>query len=223
MGNNSCRKIGKSAGEWQLNEYITVSGETVVQTEVKRSRFIATLRPVKTEKEALDFVNEMRKKYWDAKHNVYAFSLRENNNKRFSDDGEPHSTAGLPVMEAIEHSAITDVAIVVTRYFGGVLLGTGGLVRAYSDAATLAIKNANTVTVKAAKKYTVNCSYGDYEIFCKICAETEVKMLDTVYSEKIAVTFAVAVTEDEFFKAKCTDVFCGKMDFGTPEEIFIGF
>ena len=96
-----------------MEGYKTIKELCSAETEVKHSRFIATVCPCKTEREATDFIASMRKKYWDAKHNVYAFSVRENGTKRFSDDGEPHSTAGLPVMEVINHSGITDIAVVV--------------------------------------------------------------------------------------------------------------
>ena len=112
--------------------YSTVFSETKTEYVEKRSRFIATLRHCETEEEANAFLEEMRSKYWDARHNCFAYSVNEGKLRRFSDDGEPHGTAGKPMLDVITGSGITNIAVVVTRYFGGVLLGTGGLVRAYS-------------------------------------------------------------------------------------------
>ena len=106
----------------------------------KRSRFIGYCAPVTTQEQALEFIEKIKSKHWDAKHNVYAYILREGGVKRYSDDGEPSGTAGMPVLDVITKNEIYDVCIVVTRYFGGVLLGTGGLVRAYSQGAKVALK-----------------------------------------------------------------------------------
>lgn len=206
-----------------MNGYKTIDGEFSAEIEIKRSRFIATVCPCTTEQQATEFIASMRKKYWDARHNVYAFSIRENKTKRFSDDGEPHSTAGLPVMETIEHSGITDVAVVVTRYFGGILLGTGGLVRAYSEAAKLALDGANVVTILAAKKVTVTCDYGDYDSLVKLFNEFEVKLLSTDFSDKVAIEIAVKAEKYEDLILTCTDKFCARIPFGETEEIFMGF
>ena len=112
-------------------DYKTVLENASDEFVEKRSRFIGYCKPVKTEQEAIDFINEKRSEHWNATHNVYAYSLREGNIKRYSDDGEPSGTAGMPVLDVIVKNEIFDVVVVVTRYFGGVLLGTGGLVRAY--------------------------------------------------------------------------------------------
>jgi len=115
--------------------YKTVSKEGTAEIVEKKSRFIASVKPVSTEEEALEFVSQVKAKYRDARHNVYAYVVTENNISRFTDDGEPSGTAGAPVLDVILKEGLTDVAIVVTRYFGGTLLGTGGLVRAYGKSA----------------------------------------------------------------------------------------
>ena len=122
-----------------MQNYKTVNGEAVAEITEKRARFIATIRHVETEQEATDFIAEIKAKYWDARHNVFAYCLKENNLVRFSDDGEPHSNAGKTVFDVIVGRELKNVAVVVTRYFGGVLLGTGGLVRAYSSACAKAV------------------------------------------------------------------------------------
>lgn len=115
--------------------YKTVYGKGSAEIVEKKSRFIASVSPVSTEEEAIAFVNSVKAQYRDARHNVYAYVVKNNNISRFTDDGEPSGTAGAPVLDVLLKEGITDAAIVVTRYFGGTLLGTGGLVRAYSKAA----------------------------------------------------------------------------------------
>ncbi len=203
--------------------YKTILNSCSVETEVKHSRFIATVCPCKTEEEATEFIASMRKKYWDAKHNVYAFSLRENGTRRFSDDGEPHSTAGLPVMEVLNHSGITDIAIVVTRYFGGILLGTGGLVRAYSEAARLALQTADVVTILPAKSFEIKCDYGDYESLLKLLEGFEVKILSTDFTHNVSLKVAVKAELYNDLQLKCTDKFCARIPFLEAEDIFMGF
>ncbi len=206
-----------------MEGYKTVAAECSAELEVKRSRFIATVCPCTTEQQATEFIARMRKKYWDARHNVYAFTIRANKVKRFSDDGEPHSTAGLPVMETIEHSGITDIAVVVTRYFGGILLGTGGLVRAYSEAAHLALENAEVITILPAKRVTINCEYGDYDPLLKVFEGYEVKILSTDFSDKVKVDIAVKAEFYSELCLACTDKFCARIPFGEAEDIFMGF
>lgn len=206
-----------------MEGYKTISEICSAETEVKHSRFIATVCPCKTEKEATDFIAAMRKKYWDARHNVYAFSIRENSTKRFSDDGEPHSTAGLPVMEVINHSGITDIAVVVTRYFGGILLGTGGLVRAYSEAARLALDSADVVTILPAKSFEINCDYGDYDPLLKLLEGFEVKILSTDFTHNVSLKVAVKAELYDDLQLKCTDKFCARIPFLDSEDILMGF
>ena len=126
----------------------------------KKSRFIASLRPVKSEEEALLFLEETRKRYWDARHNCYAWIIGENGEqKRCSDDGEPSQTAGRPMLDVLEGEGVCNVCAVVTRYFGGTLLGTGGLVRAYSSAVQEGLKNSTVLSVTPAVKTAVTTDY----------------------------------------------------------------
>lgn len=206
-----------------MEGYKTIKKECSAEIEVKKSRFIATVFPCKTEAQAQEFLNRMRKKYWDARHNVYAFSLRENKLKRFSDDGEPHSTAGLPVMEVINHSGITDIAVVVTRYFGGILLGTGGLVRAYSEAARAVLDAAEVEDILSAKQFKIECEYADYDILNKLLEGFRVKIISTDFADKISIVLGVVAEEFDTLNQKCADTFCGKMPFFDTEDIFLGF
>ena len=143
--------------------YITLEREASASFIEKKSEFIGYACPCKTEQEALDFIAKIRKKHADAKHNVYAYQIKENNIARFTDDGEPQGTAGMPVLDIIKKTGFTDACIVVTRYFGGILLGTGGLVRAYSHAAKLAAEAAHVITYERFITCEIVCDYTDYD------------------------------------------------------------
>ena len=143
--------------------YITLEREASASFIEKKSELIGYACPCKTEQEALDFIAKIRKKHADAKHNVYAYQIKENNIARFTDDGEPQGTAGMPVLDIIKKTGFTDACIVVTRYFGGILLGTGGLVRAYSHAAKLAAEAAHVITYERFITCELICDYTDYD------------------------------------------------------------
>ena len=146
-----------------LKKYKTILTQAEAEIVEKKSRFIATVRPVKTEEEAKAFIEEMKKKYYDARHNCWCYLLQEGGVVRYSDDGEPAKTAGTPALEVLQHSGLTDLIVVVTRYFGGVLLGTGGLVRAYTTATARALENAEVVTVRSVVELQVTVDYALYE------------------------------------------------------------
>lgn len=206
-----------------LEGYRTVTGTASAELEVKRSRFIATVIPCDSEETAAGFIADCRKKYWDARHNVYAFCLRQGGLRRYSDDGEPHSTAGLPVLETVLHAGLEDVAVVVTRYFGGVLLGTGGLVRAYSEAARLALEQAEIVTMRPAVRFSVVCDYSDYESLLKLAGGFQAKIMDTDFSAQVGVTLGVSAAEYDAFCKKLEDAFCGRLHTEGQDELLLGF
>ena len=163
----------------------------------KRSEFIGNISPVSTEEEAIAFVNKIKKQYADAKHNVYAYLLRENSITRFSDDGEPHGTAGLPVLDVLRKEGVTNVAMVVTRYFGGILLGTGGLVRAYSQGAKMALDAAGKSTVEELTAFTLRVSYSDLQKVEPILENQTMLKLGTVYENDVRLSFAIRTNEYE--------------------------
>ena len=142
--------------------YTTIAALAADEFVEKRSRFIGTIAPVTTEEEAVAFVGEMKSRYKDATHNVYAYSLREQSLRRFSDDGEPQGTAGKPVLEVLQREGLVDVAVVVTRYFGGVLLGAGGLLRAYTQGAKCAVDAARVLHMHPAVRAELDISYDFY-------------------------------------------------------------
>lgn len=156
-----------------------------------RSRFIGYCKPVKTEQEAIDFINEKRSEHWNATHNVYAYSLREGNIKRYSDDGEPSGTAGMPVLDVIVKNEIFDVVVVVTRYFGGVLLGTGGLVRAYSHGSKIALEAAKPVIMQNCLVCETRCAYNQYGKVSSLIMGLGADVDDTVFESDVLVKFHI--------------------------------
>lgn len=178
-------------------EYKTVKKHGESFFTDRKSKFIGNAKPVKTEAEALEFINEIKKKYADATHNVYAYVVSENNMQRYTDDGEPSGTAGLPVLDCIHRPGLTDTAVVVTRYFGGTLLGTGGLVHAYGKCAAAAIADACPVTRILCAIYSVKCDYtlsGKVQYFL-----ADYIVTDSVYTDKVEFTVCVKPEEDGGF------------------------
>lgn len=172
----------------------------------KKSRFIATVRPVKTEEEANQFVEEMRKKYWDARHNCWAFILGERQEfKRCSDDGEPSQTAGKPMMDVLTGVGLTDVAVVVTRYFGGTLLGTGGLVRAYSGAVQEGLKNSTVITKYLGVKLSVTTDYNGVGKLQYLFGQKEIPILSAEYTDKVVFTVLVESSRIQEIKKAITE------------------
>lgn len=172
----------------------------------KKSRFIATVRPVKTEEEANQFVEEMRKKYWDARHNCWAFILGERQEfKRCSDDGEPSQTAGKPMMDVLTGAGLTDVAVVVTRYFGGTLLGTGGLVRAYSGAVQEGLKNSTVITKYRGVKLSVTTDYNGVGKLQYLFGQKEIPILSAEYTDKVVFTVLVESSRIQEIKKAITE------------------
>ena len=145
------------------DDYLTPAAYGEAEFIEKRSRFIGRVWPVETEAEALEHLKEIRAKHWDATHNVYAYILREGGTMRYSDDGEPQGTSGMPTLTVFRAKEIQNVLCIVTRYFGGILLGTGGLVRAYSQTAKLALNAAGIARVREWEELLIACPYGLFE------------------------------------------------------------
>ena len=175
--------------------WTTVKEAATASFVERKSEFIGHITPVKTEEEAIAFVNKIKKQYANAKHNVYAYLLRENNITRFSDDGEPHGTAGLPVLDVLRKEGVTDVAVVVTRYFGGILLGTGGLVRAYSQGAKMALDAAGKSVVEKLLVFSLRVNYSDLQKAEPILDNQTLLKLDTVYADDVTIVAAIREAE----------------------------
>ena len=170
MAKDNKKKKGEPAAEAEAAPelYTTVAHEGVAEFEEKKSVFIGHCARVTTEEEAAAYVKQLKKQYADARHNVWAYLLRGGIVARYSDDGEPQGTAGVPVLDVLRKSGAEDVCMVVTRYFGGILLGAGGLVRAYSHTAGLALEEAQIITYERYDEVSLTCSYSDYQ---KLSAE----------------------------------------------------
>ena len=188
--------------------------------EDRKSVFIGEAKPVSTEAEALEFISEVKKKYPDARHHVYAYVLRENFTTRFTDDREPQGTAGLPVLDVIRKNGCTDTVIVVTRYFGGTLLGTGGLVHAYTEAALGALRSAEIVTYSARAEYSVTLSYPDYQ---KVNSELSCLGFNTEgtdFSDVVVICGSVLQSDAEKFENRLTEITSGRAEYKKIGEKF---
>lgn len=199
-------------------DYKTVLENASDEFVEKRSRFIGYCKPVKTEQEAIDFINEKRSEHWDATHNVYAYSLREGNIKRYSDDGEPSGTAGMPVLDVIVKNEIFDVVVVVTRYFGGVLLGTGGLVRAYSHGSKIAVEAAKPVIMQNCLVCEARCAYNQYGKVSSLIIGVGAAVDDTVYESDVLVKFHIKPDLLGTLNKKLADATSGEVTVEQKDE-----
>lgn len=191
--------------------YITVEKQAKAEIVEKRSRFIANVYPVSSEKQALEIIATLKKEYWDARHNVYAYVIRQGNICRYTDDGEPSGTAGVPVLDVMRKQGIVDCLVVVTRYFGGVLLGTGGLVRAYSAAAIDGIKAANVICMRPCAICKLTCEYPDYDNVLRTMQNGGASVENTDFSDKITLEFAIEATLLDGFKENLKEAFCDRL------------
>lgn len=204
----------------KITEYRILLKECEGEIEEKKSRFLCVVRPVHSEEEAVSFIEEIKKKYWDARHNCSAFVLGSRQElTRCSDDGEPGGTAGRPMLEVLLGERLCDVAAVVTRYFGGTLLGTGGLVRAYSGAVREALKNAETGMKRYGVKLQIGTDYGSIgklqHLFAKRGVEAEAD-----YGEEVRFTVVVSLDGAESLKKEVTEFTNGKAAIREIEKIY---
>lgn len=180
----------------------------------KKSRFIATVFSIESEEEALDIVAKMKKKYWDARHNCYAYVIGDNNQvQRFSDDGEPSQTAGKPMLDVLLAEQIHNVLVVVTRYFGGTLLGTGGLVRAYSKATKMGLDNSILVDKVHGTQLRIGLDYSGAQKVKHIISQLEVYTIDTIYTDVVEEVVVVEDEKLELLKKQVTEVTNGNSKF----------
>ena len=203
-----------------LESYITVHHHASFEYEDRKSIFIGEAMPVSTEEEALRFIESIKKEYPDAKHHVYAYVLRDNSIMRFTDDGEPQGTAGMPVLDVIRKNSLTDIAVVVTRYFGGTLLGTGGLVRAYTAAALGAVKEAEIITYDIYTTVSIEASYSDYQKFAPIFSELGYRNAGVRYTDKVILTGSVRKISSELLIEKLTQATSGRVNIEIIDEKF---
>lgn len=185
----------------------------------KKSRFIATLCPVESEEEATAFINEMKKKYWDARHNCSAFVIGEHQElTRCSDDGEPAQTAGRPMLEVLLKEGVTNVAVVVTRYFGGVLLGTGGLVRAYQKAVQEGLKASEMIEKRKGFLLYINTDYNGIGKLQYLFGQKEISVLESEYGADVRLTVLVPEERREEIEKAVTEQTCGTAELEWGEQ-----
>lgn len=179
---------------------------------VEKSEFIGTISPAKTEEEAVAFINEIRCANRKARHNCYAYVLKGGNISRYSDDSEPQGTAGLPILDVISKNCLTDVVIVVTRYFGGILLGKGGLTRAYSTAASMAVASARIMELMPAVSFKASVDYRYYDKLSYILSDFDIRLIDTSYSDIVLLSAAIKAELFGSFQEKLMDITNGSAD-----------
>ena len=179
--------------------------------EEKKSRFIANVMPVESEEEAAAFIESIRKKYYDARHNCPAFIIGKNREiTRCSDDGEPSGTAGKPILEVLMGAGVTNVAVVVTRYFGGTLLGTGGLVRAYTQAAQAGLADAKIATMRYGTELLIGVDYTDVGKVQYLLGNEQIEIIDSKYAQSVDFEIRIPHERVEEVRKKLTEITCGR-------------
>lgn len=204
-------------------DYITIYDRAEAQFVEKKSEFIGYIAHVKTNDEAVEFINLIKSQHRKATHNVYAYILRDGNITRYSDDGEPQGTAGVPVLDVLQKEGLTDVSCVVTRYFGGILLGGGGLVRAYSHGCKIAVDAAKIMKMCECFEVTAEMDYSIYGKITYVIPEFEVKITATDFSDEVQMKFLVKTSFLESLSEKLTDISNGQIKLTKSEKIFADF
>ena len=187
-----------------MSEYLIPAGAGEAEFTEKRSRFLGHVRMVENEEEARAFINEMKKKYYDARHNCWCYSI-QGGPERYSDDGEPQGSAGIPMLEVLRRRGVTNAVCVVTRYFGGVLLGTGGLLRAYTRSTADALDAAGLAAVRPWAETELDCSYGQLEKLKSEAAAAGGILEDVVYGSGVTRKVLVPAEDAEAFAARIFD------------------
>lgn len=190
--------------------YITIAGRAEAEIIEKKSRFVASVAHVETEEEALAFIEEIKVANRMARHNVYAYVIREGGRVRYTDDGEPQKTAGMPTLDVITHAGLTDIVVVTTRYFGGILLGTGGLVRAYTEAAQAGIRASEIVTVSRCIEVSLSVPYSLYEQAVRIAEECEANVVQSDFADDVTLVFRMLERSQTALTVRLTELTRGQ-------------
>lgn len=190
--------------------------------EEKRSKFTGRLWRVETAEEAVSRIKEMRETYWDATHNCYAYILREGNVMRYSDDGEPQGTAGMPILDVLRHEQLENCLCVVTRYFGGVLLGTGGLVRAYTKGAQIAVAAAGVQRMSLFSVALIVCPYNLYEMVLHLLPDYDCAAEQTDFGADVTLTVTLPAGGEERLNAALAEATAGQVYAEVMETRFMG-
>lgn len=206
---------------WRIMiEYKTILDFAQDQFTEKKSRFIGYANPVSSVVEAMNFVAEIKSRHKDATHNVFAYVIRDGNGERYSDDGEPQGTAGIPVLDVIKKENLTDCVVVVTRYFGGTMLGAGGLVRAYSHASKIALNASRIVTVQECAVCQIICDYNFYGRLNTYLSECSAEICDTNFSENVVVDFYIPAEKYKEINLKIIDMSNGNCSLKIIKKVF---
>ena len=193
-------------------EFRTIKEDGQVQEEIKKSRFICHAKRVYSEEEARDFITAIKKEHYKATHNCSAFIIGERSEiKRTSDDGEPSGTAGVPMLGVLENHNLTNVCVVVTRYFGGIKLGAGGLIRAYAGSVALAVKEIGIIEIKEQAGIAIQMSYAQYQEYSNFLKEYNLIELDTNFTDQVDTMIYVDKEKKENIKAALVEFFNGKV------------
>ena len=203
-----------------INGYIRVKNSIEKEIVIEKSRFISYTKMVETEEEAKEFVESIRKKHPFATHNCYAYVTEGGKVARFSDDGEPQGTAGIPMLEVLKNRGLKDTAVVVTRYFGGIKLGAGGLVRAYSSSTSAGLDEAGVEENIISNVYKISFGYEKYSLFLKFIEKYKQKTISSDFAEGVVINIAVPSDEEDFCE-KLTDYFLGKVEIVLTSQIYV--
>lgn len=203
-----------------MEVYRTITEPVLFELTEKRSRFIAALSPAENEEQAQKFIESVRKQHHEARHHCFAFLTRQGNITRCSDDGEPSGTAGQPILNVLAGAELTDVCCVVTRYFGGTLLGTGGLTRAYGGAAAGAVAGAAVRQFTECVLCLVHMDYSFYGKFCKLCEKFPLLQDRGEFSDEVAVAAAVRADRFDAFCAAVTELTAGTVQIAEQGRAF---
>lgn len=203
--------------------YYTISEATEASFIEKRSEFIGNIAPVRTNDEAINFINSIKSCHRKAKHNVYAYILRDNNISRYSDDGEPQGTAGIPVLDVLKKRELTDICIVVTRYFGGILLGGGGLVRAYTHAASIACDNAKIMKMCLCNKLIIKADYNLYGKISYLLPNYEIITVKEDFNESVSLEILAVSEKTDALIKDLTEITNGVASITKCEELYHDF
>lgn len=205
-----------------LLNYKTVKELGTAEIVEKKSKFIANVKPIKSEQEALEFINEIKTKYWDARHNVHAYVLGDNNSiQRYSDDGEPSGTSGIPTLEVLLKGEIKNTVIVVTRYFGGILLGTGGLVRAYGGCAKKGVEAAKIVEKILCYQYSIDLNYDMLGKVQNKLLENEALIRTIDYTDKVNMIFSIEPNKFEKLNHDMQELTSGSIELLKISEDYV--
>lgn len=197
----------------------TIKDSSMVDFKEKKSQFITYAFHVTSQTDASDRLKQVKEKHWNATHHVYAYVLKNNQIQKYSDDGEPHGTAGIHILNVLIKSQIYDILVVVVRYFGGILLGTGGLVRAYTKSCKLVIENAKIINVHLCQKILITFNYSLYSSIQKLLSNYHHKIVNQTFNNTISIEVVIHLASFDNLKSKLLELACGEISIQKLEQV----